>query len=66
MPRPLAVLGLIGGSMAVASAIAELFGAALGIWLIVKGFRPSPVIQDPQALQHAGHSAIEAPWGTPR
>ena len=73
MPRPLAVLGLVGGSLAVASAIAELFGlyqqvsapsvivvfpealfeAVLGVWLIVKGFRPSPVIQDPLVLQDA-------------
>jgi Domain of unknown function (DUF4386) len=73
VPRPLAVLGLIGGSMAVASAIAELFGlygqvsvpativvfpealfeASLGVWLIVKGFRPSPVLQDPLVLQDA-------------
>jgi hypothetical protein len=69
----LAVLGLIGGSMAVASAIAELFGlygqvsvpativvfpealfeAALGVWLIVKGFRPSPIIESPLVLQNA-------------
>jgi Domain of unknown function (DUF4386) len=73
VPRPLAVLGLVAGSLAVASAIAELFGlyqqfsataaivvfpealfeAALGGWLIVKGFRPSPVIQDPLVLQDA-------------
>jgi uncharacterized protein DUF4386 len=73
VPRPLAVLGLVGGSLAVASAIAELFGlyqqvsapsvivvfpealfeAALGVWLIVKGFPPSRIIQDPLVLQHA-------------
>jgi len=73
VPRPIAVLGLVGGSLAVASAIAELFGlyqqvsapaaivvfpealfeAALGVWLVVKGFRPSPVIQDPRVLQDA-------------
>ncbi len=73
VPRPLAVLGLAGGSLAVASAIAELFGlyqqvsapativvfpealfeAALGGWLIVKGFRPSPIIHDPLILQDA-------------
>ena len=73
VPRPLAVLGLIGGSLAVASGIAELFGlygqvsapaailvfpealfeAVLGVWLIVKGFRPSPIIQDPRVLQDA-------------
>ena len=73
VPTPIAVLGLIGGSLAVASAIAELFGlypqvstqaaivvfpealfeGVLGIWLTVKGFRPSPIIQDPLVLQHA-------------
>lgn len=73
VPRPLAVLGLVGGSLAVASAVAELFGlygqvsgpsfivvlpealfeAALGIRLIVKGFRPSPVLKDPLVLQDA-------------
>jgi hypothetical protein len=64
VPRPLAVLGLAGGSLAVASATAELFGLyqqvstvagllvlpeaaweiSLGIWLVVKGFTPSPII----------------------
>jgi len=73
VPRPIAVLGLIGGSLAVASAIAELFGlyqqvsaqaaivvfpealfeGVLGVWLTVKGFRRSPVLQDPPVLQHA-------------
>jgi hypothetical protein len=63
VPRPIAVLGLIGGTLAFASATAELFGlfsqvspaafilvlpealfeAAIGIWLTVKGFRPSPI-----------------------
>ena len=66
VPRPMAVLGLAGGSLALAAATAELFGlfpqvsaaaaivtlpeavweASLGIWLIVKGFRPSPIIAD--------------------
>jgi len=64
VPRPIAVLGLIGGTLAFAAATAELFGlfsqtsaaggilivpealfeALIGIWLTVKGFRPSPVI----------------------
>jgi hypothetical protein len=63
VPRPIAVLGLIGGTLAFAAATAELFGlfpqvsaqaailvlpealfeAAIGIWLIVKGFKPSPI-----------------------
>lgn len=61
LPRPVAVLGLIAGSLAFVSATAELFGlfaqtsgaggaldfpealfeAVVGIWLIVKGFRPA-------------------------
>jgi hypothetical protein len=61
LPRPIAVLGLIAGSLAFPSATAELFGlfaqtsaaggvldfpealfeAAVGIWLAVKGFKPS-------------------------
>jgi hypothetical protein len=64
VPRPMAVLGLAGGTLAFGAATAELFGlfpqvsgtsfivtfpealweASLGIWLIVKGFRPSPII----------------------
>jgi hypothetical protein len=64
VPRPMAVLGLAGGTLAFCAATAELFGlfpqvsgpsfiltlpealweASLGIWLVAKGFRPSPVI----------------------
>jgi len=63
VPRPLALLGLIGGPLVSASGIAVLFGlyaqvsvwsgiatvpeflweTALGIYLIVKGFRPYPI-----------------------
>lgn len=63
LPRPMALLGLIGGPISVAGAIAVLFGAwdqtsatqfiltigeilweaSLTIWLIVKGFRPTPI-----------------------
>lgn len=63
IPRSLAMLGLVGGSLIVASGIAMVFGVmelgstwqmaasgpeflwelALGIWLIVKGFTPSPI-----------------------
>jgi len=63
VPRPIAVLGLVGGTLAFIAATLELFAvfpqvsatsgiltlpealfeATLGIWLIVKGFRPSPI-----------------------
>jgi hypothetical protein len=63
VPRPIAVLGLIGGTLAFGAATAELFGlwpqvsgpsfllvlpealfeALLGIYLTVRGFRPSPL-----------------------
>lgn len=64
VPRPMAVVGLIGGPLAFATATAVLFGAyeqqsavnfvftvpeiiweaSLGIWLVVKGFRPAPLL----------------------
>jgi hypothetical protein len=64
VPRRMALLGLIGGPLAVAGGILVLFGAfdpfsaplflitvpeilweaSLTIWLIVKGFRPSPIL----------------------
>jgi hypothetical protein len=63
MPPRLAMLGVIGGPLIFASAIAVLFGAyeqdglhvlfsvpeglfeaSFAIYLIVKGFRPSPVL----------------------
>src|SRR5437588_7914176 len=64
VPRGMAILGLIGGPLIIASGTAVLFGAidrgskaqgiatvpeilwelSLGIYLIVKGFRPSPTI----------------------
>ena len=64
VPRRMAMLGLIGGPLILASGTAVLFGAceqtggwhflasipeiawelSLGIYLIVKGFRPSPIL----------------------
>jgi Domain of unknown function (DUF4386) len=64
VPRRMAMVGLIGGPLLVASGVAVVFGAytqgsawsglftvleivweaSLGIYLIVKGFRPSPII----------------------
>lgn len=82
MPRGIAVLGLVGGSLAFATATAELFSvyqqtstlagvaiipeaafeALLGIWLIVKGFRPSPVISgDTQYARPEGTAAAARP-----
>jgi hypothetical protein len=81
VPRPMAVLGLVGGSLALASATAELFGlypqvstasaivvlpeaifeASLGIWLTVKGFRPSPITS--ATTRHAGAGETAAAPG---
>jgi hypothetical protein len=64
VPRRMALLGVVGGPLAFATATAVLFGAyeqtsglsflftipeiawelSLGIYLIVKGFRPSPIL----------------------
>lgn len=64
VPRRMALLGVIGGPLAFATATAALFGAyaqtsgisflftlpeivweaSLGIYLIVKGFKPSPIL----------------------
>ena len=64
VPRRLAMLGLIGGPLIIASGTAVLFGAiepgsagqviatapefiwelSLGIYLVVKGFKPSPIL----------------------
>jgi hypothetical protein len=63
VPRPIAVLGLIGGPLALVAGTLELFQvisqvsaaaffltvlealfeAVIGIWLTVKGFRPTPI-----------------------
>jgi hypothetical protein len=64
VPRPMALLGLVGGPLVCASAIGVLFGAfdagsvwqgvatipeilweaSLGVYLIFRGFRPSPIL----------------------
>lgn len=66
VPRGMAMLGLIGGPLLIASFVAVLFGVyeqvslvpsiatipeflwelSLGIYLIVKGFKPSPIIAE--------------------
>jgi hypothetical protein len=64
LPRPMVLLGLIGGPLALLAGVGVLLGAwgihaglpvaltapeavwefALSVWLIVKGFRPSPIL----------------------
>ena len=64
LPRPMVLLGLVGGPLAVLAGIGVLLGAwgmhaglpvamtapeafwelSLSVWLLVKGFRPSPVL----------------------
>jgi hypothetical protein len=78
VPRGLAVLGLIGGPLLLASFVGVLFGAfeqvslpaaiatipeflwelSLGIYLIVKGFKPSPIIAE--YVRDADRDAVAA------
>jgi uncharacterized protein DUF4386 len=66
VPRQMAMLGLIGGPLIIASGIAVLFDVfqfggtgqslatipeflwelSFGIWLTVKGFKPSPILAE--------------------
>ena len=76
VPRGMAMLGLIGGPLLIASFVAVLFGAyeqvslpsaiatipeffwelSLGIYLIVKGFKPSPITAG--YARDVGHDAV--------
>jgi hypothetical protein len=78
MPRGLALLGLIGGPLLMASGIAVLFGVfkagsawqgiatipeilwelSVGIYLIVKGFKPSPLTSGHTEAQGTPHLHI--------
>jgi Domain of unknown function (DUF4386) len=69
LPRPLVMVGLIGGPLALVAGIGVLFGVwestsglpvaltapeaiwefSLSIWLLVRGFRPSPILTGPPA-----------------
>ena len=64
LPRPMVMLGLVGGPLALVAGIGVLLGAwettsglpvaltapeaiwelSLSVWLLTKGFRPSPVL----------------------
>ena len=76
VPRGMAMLGLIGGPLLIASFVAVLFGVyaqvslpaaittipeflwelSLGIYLVVKGFQPSPITA--AYARDAGHDAL--------
>jgi hypothetical protein len=79
VPRPMAILGLIGGPLIFASAIAVLFGAyeqsgvhflfsipeiafefSITVYTIVKGFKPSPILDDSRYLGVGGGSLSPA------
>jgi hypothetical protein len=67
LPRPMVMIGLVGGPLALLAGIGVLLGAwdmtsglpvaltapeaiwelSLSIWLLVKGFRPSPILTGP-------------------
>ena len=67
LPRPLVMIGLIGGPLALLAGIGVLLGAwgirsglpvaltapeaiwefSLSVWLLIKGFRPSPILTGP-------------------
>jgi hypothetical protein len=83
VPRGMAMLGLIGGPLIVASGTAVLFGAiepgsgpqiiatvpeffwelSLGLYLIFKGFKPSPILSDTSGPETSAviPPAVEAP-----
>jgi Domain of unknown function (DUF4386) len=83
VPRPIAMLGLIGGPLIFASSIAVLFGAyeqsgvhfffsipeiafelSVTVYTIVKGFRPSPILDDsryPGVREASLSPAVAAP-----
>jgi Domain of unknown function (DUF4386) len=70
LPRPLVMVGLIGGPLALVAGVGVLLGAwdttsglpvaltapeaiwefSLSIWLLVRGFRPSPILTGPPVI----------------
>jgi hypothetical protein len=70
LPRPLVMVGLIGGPLALVAGIGVLLGAwdstsglpvamtapeaiwefSLSVWLLVRGFRPSPILTGPPVI----------------
>ena len=70
LPRPLVMIGLIGGPLALVAGIGVLLGAwdttsglpvaltapeaiwefSLSVWLLIRGFRPSPILTGPPVV----------------
>jgi hypothetical protein len=68
LPRPMVMIGLIGGPLALLAGISVLLGAdpsglpvaltapeaiwefSLSVWLLARGFRPSPILTGPPAI----------------
>jgi len=68
LPRPMVMIGLIGGPLAFLAGVAVLFGAhpsglpvlltapeaiwefSLSVWLLTRGFRPSPILTGPPSI----------------
>jgi hypothetical protein len=70
LPRPLVMIGLIGGPLALVAGVGVLLGAwdmtsglpvaltapeaiwefSLSVWLLVRGFRPSPILTGPPVV----------------
>ena len=68
LPRPMVMIGLIGGPLALLAGVAVLFRAnpsglpvaltapeaiwefLLSVWLLAKGFRPSPILTGPATI----------------
>ena len=81
VPRAMAMLGLIGGPLIIASGTAVMFHAinanskaqaiatipeflwelSLGIYLIVKGFKPSPILLDIEEIPNLGVDVASSP-----
>ena len=85
VPRGLALIGIVGGPILLASYLAVMFGLigqhaapalfagipvalfefSLGVWLVVKGFKPSPILssdtRDASAAAATNPSASRQP-----
>jgi hypothetical protein len=77
LPRPMVMIGLIGGPLAVLAGIAVLLGAnpsglpvaltapeaiwefSLSVWLLTKGFRPSPILTGSPATPNQASQPLQ-------
>jgi hypothetical protein len=76
LPRPLVMIGLIGGPLALLAGVGVLLGAwnksagvpvaltapeaiwefSLSVWLLARGFRPSPILTGPPVISGRTHA----------